>query len=58
MYNSEMCYICLICDDNEYIRWVDTFVAGLLVSESIIRPEVNISVLTWFIRTKVHLPRA
>ena len=53
-----MCYICLICDDNEYIRWVDTFVAGLLVSESIIRPEVNISVLTWFIRTKVHLPRA
>ena len=31
-------------------HWVDTSAVGLLVPEGIIRPVVNASALTWFIR--------
>jgi len=36
-----------------YLRfyyWTDTSAGGLLVAEGIIRPAVNASALTWFIR--------
>jgi hypothetical protein len=37
-------YFCII------ITWVDTSAGGPLVPEDIIRPEVSVSALTWFIR--------
>jgi len=33
-----------------YYHWVDTSASGLLVPESITRPVVSVSELTWFIR--------